>query len=102
MDSNTLLEENVLSEDKQENNTSTEADISVKPKKNKNNNTVKHIFNQKECKVISYDNKSKTLDVKFDKYGIRIKDVEYFTGDTAVVQYKGEIGNSDFEYKLSR
>ena len=67
-----------------------------KPKNNFKNNG----FKEKICNVISYDKHKKLLDVKFDKYGIRIKDVGDFDGDTVTIKYKGEIGKSDFEYKL--
>jgi len=67
-----------------------------KPKNNFKNNG----FKTKECKVIAYNKRTNTLDVKFDGYGIRIKDVKDFSGDTVEVKYKGEIGKSNFEYKL--
>lgn len=57
-------------------------------------------FKTKECRVIEYDKNAKTLDVYFDKYGIRIKDVENFVGETAILKYKGKIGTPNFEYKL--
>ena len=47
----------------------------------------KNSFKEKECKVIAYDKYAKTLDVKFDKYGIRFKDVENFSGNIAIVKY---------------
>lgn len=69
------------------------------PKKTKNNfkNTG---FKTKECKVIAYNKRTNTLDVNFDSFGIRIKDVGNFNGDIVTVKYKGEIGKSNFEYKL--
>lgn len=68
-------------------------------KKSKNNfNSNK--FKTKKCKVIAYHNHTNTLDVKFNEYGIRIKDIKDFSGDIAIVKYKGEIGKSNFEYKL--
>lgn len=67
------------------------------PKKPRNN---RNGFKTKECKVISYDNRTKNLDVDFDGYGIRIRNVENFEGSTAIVKYKGTIGKSNFEYKM--
>lgn len=67
-----------------------------KPKNNFKNNG----FKNKECKVIAYNKRTNTLDVKFDNYGIRIKDVKEFTGDTVELKYKGEIGKPNFEYKM--
>jgi hypothetical protein len=63
-------------------------------KKNKNE------YKTKECKVIAYNNRNCTLDVKFDNYGVRIKDVKDFSGNIVIVKYKGEIGKPNFEYKL--
>lgn len=60
----------------------------------------KEEFKEKECKVIAYNKRTNTLDVKFDKYGIRIKDVKDFSGDVVIIKYKGEIGKPNFEYKL--
>ena len=50
--------------------------------------------------MIAYNKRTHTLDVKFEGYGIRIKDVKDFSGDTVVIKYKGEIGKPNFEYKL--
>ena len=69
------------------------------PKKPKNN-FKNYGFKIKECKVIAYNKHSNTLDVKFDGYGIRIKDVKDFSGDTVELKYNGEIGKPNFEYKL--
>lgn len=57
-------------------------------------------YKEEECKVIKYDPKGKTLDVMFKEYGIRIRNVESFEGETVLVKYKGEIGKKDFSYKL--
>lgn len=63
-------------------------------------NMKKDGYKNKECKVIHYDKQKKTLDVLFDRYGLRIFNVEAFSGNTVIVKYKNEIGNPDFEYKL--
>ena len=55
-----------------------------------------------KCKVITYNKNNHTLDVLFNGYGIRIKNVQNFnsTADDIDIQYKGEIGKTNFEYKL--
>lgn len=63
--------------------------------------SVKQLCKSKECKVISYDNKAKTLDVYFNEYGIRLTDIKKFSGDIAKIKYTGEIGKSDFTYQLA-
>ncbi|EOS34978.1 hypothetical protein C804_01104 [Lachnospiraceae bacterium A4] len=60
----------------------------------------KNDFKEKECPVISYNKHSKTLDVMFDNYGIRIINIESFVGNTVNIRYKGEIGKPDFEFKI--
>lgn len=59
-------------------------------------------FKEKECEIISYNQHTKMLDVKFNNYGIRIKNVESFynNGSTIKIKYKGTIGNSDFVVKV--
>lgn len=69
------------------------------PKKSKNN-FKNSGFKTKECEVIFYNERLHALDVRFDGYGIRIKDIKDFTGSTAIVKYKGKIGHPNFEYKL--
>lgn len=60
----------------------------------------KNNFKEKTCNVIAYNKSENTLDVKFDNFGIRIKNVKDFNGNTVSVKYKGEIGKPNFEYKL--
>ena len=65
--------------------------------------TDKNIFTESsetECRVISYNKHSKTLDIMFGNYGIRLKNIETFTGNTVNIKYKGELGRPDFEIKL--
>lgn len=66
----------------------------IHPRKTKNQ------FKEKECKVIRYNKLTKTLDVSFEGYGIRVKNVKEFSGNTVSVKYKGEIGKPNFEYKI--
>jgi len=60
----------------------------------------KNDFKEKECPIISYNKHFKTLDVMFDNYGIRLKNIESFAGNTVNIKYKGEIGKPDFEFKI--
>lgn len=69
-------------------------------KKKLKSNLRKDEFKTKECPVISYNKQSNTLDIMFDKYGIRMKNVRNFTGNIVNVKYKGEIGKPDFEIEL--
>ena len=62
--------------------------------------SLKNEFKEKECRVISYNKHSKTLDIMFDNYGIRLKNIETFTENTINIKYKGELGRPDFEIKL--
>lgn len=64
------------------------------------NNYKNNEFKSKMCDVIAYDEDKHTLDVRFERYGIRIKNIENFNGNTAEVKYKGEIGKPNFEYRL--
>lgn len=60
-------------------------------------------FKTKECKIISYNQRTNALDVLFDNYGIRIADVKGLEDSnipTINIKYKGEIGKPDFEYRL--
>lgn len=93
MEENIILDESVVVEEINEEVIQEELP-KIQPRKNKNQ------FKEKECEVIKYNKLTKTLDIKFDGYGIRIKDVEDFTDKVAIIKYKGEIGKCNFEYKL--
>lgn len=58
-------------------------------------------YKEKLCNVISCNSKEKYVDVMFDGYGIRIKNVNSFSGELAKVKYKGEIGKPDFTCTIS-
>jgi len=77
------------------------SDESLTSKKSKLISTNKN-YKIMKCKVISYNKNSNILDILFNKYGIRIKDVKNFDNNlnTVNIQYKGEIGKPNFEYKL--
>ena len=59
-----------------------------------------YLFKTKECKVIYYNPKNQNLDIDFDGYGIRVKNITNFIGNTVTVKYKSEIGNADFEFRI--
>ena len=82
-----------------ENGGSSSEDITVKKKtRTKSKKTIELV---KECKVLEYCEKLKTLDVLFDDYGIRINNVNDFHDSlTVTVKYTGEIGKSDFYCEL--
>lgn len=62
---------------------------------------LKDEFKEKECKVINYNQSAKTLDIKFDGYGIRINNINSFIEtNMVIVKYKSEIGKPDFVIKL--
>ncbi len=77
-----------------------EAEKGENTKKKLKSNLRKDEFKTKECPVISYNKHSNTLDIMFDKYGIRIKNVKEFIGNIVNVKYKGEIGKPNFEIAL--
>ena len=92
--------ENELKPDKniftESSETSENEDITKKSKRQ----SLKNEFKEKECRVISYNKHSKTLDIMFDNYGIRLKNIETFTENTINIKYKGDLGRPDFEIKL--
>ena len=82
-------------------------DISAKTKNKEKiaksrSSKIKDEFTEKNCEVINYNKSTKTLDIKFSGYGIRIKGVEYFNNNNGfvIVKYKGEIGKSNFVIKV--
>ena len=68
-------------------------------KKNKND------YKEKECEVISYNSRNNTLDVRFDRYGIRIKNVKFFDGTPLLahteLSFLGRVYTSPFLYMWS-
>lgn len=64
--------------------------------------TKKPVMKNKECKILRYNHKNKTLDVMFDEYGLHFNSVknDYSNAEFANVKYKGTIGKSTFVYQL--
>lgn len=77
-----------------------EASVNEKLPKKPKNSFKNNGFKSKECKVIAYNKRTDILDINFDGYGIRIKNVKGFSGDVITIKYKGEIGKPNFEYKI--
>lgn len=50
----------------------------------------------KVCRVIEYNPITHKLDIDFNGYGIRLYNVQDFSGNKAKVRYRGEIGKTDF------
>lgn len=57
-------------------------------------------FKTEKCKVLSYNKKTKELDVDFLGYGIRLFNIDKDIGDVVSIKYRGQIGTPDFEYRL--
>lgn len=57
-------------------------------------------YKSKKCHVLSYNIKTKELDVDFSGYGIRLYDVPENVGDYVNIKYRGEIGTSSFICRL--
>lgn len=62
----------------------------------------KSSFKQKTCRVLRYNKDFKELDIDFEGYGLKIKDVDECNSNTVVVDYHGEIGTPLFTYKLKK
>lgn len=57
-------------------------------------------YKTEKCKVLSYNEKTKELDIEFQGYGIRLNDIDSINEDSVLIKYRGEIGEPDFSYKL--
>lgn len=71
----------------------------TKKNRSKSGRKAQELFLEKECEVINYNKSSKFLDIMFDGFGIRLYEVNNFSGNTAIVKYKGKIGNPGFTVK---
>jgi len=65
-----------------------------------NDKNIENDFITQTCKVLSYNSKSKNLDVDFNGYGIRIKNIKDFKDDIATIKYKGKFGTANFVVTL--
>ena len=98
MEENMILDETVITEGMNEEIPNEEIQEELPKIQPRKKNRIE--YKEKECKVIGYNKVTNSLDISFDGYGIRIKDVKDFIGDTVTVKYKGEIGKPNFVYKL--
>ena len=57
-------------------------------------------YKTEKCKVLSYNKKTKELDIDFKGYGIRFNNVDDVNSDFVSVKYRGEIGKPNFSCKL--
>ena len=57
-------------------------------------------YKTEKCKVLSYNKKTKDLDVLFKECGIRLHNAENIKSDFVSVKYRGEIGKANFICKL--
>ena len=62
--------------------------------------TVTEKYKTEKCKVLSYNNKTKELDIDFKGYGIRLNNVDEINSDSISIKYHGEIGKSNFSCRL--
>ena len=53
-----------------------------------------------KCKVLSYNKKTKELDIDFKGYGIRLYNVDEINNNFVSVKYYGEIGKPNFSCRL--
>ena len=57
-------------------------------------------YKTEKCKVLSYNKKTKELDIDFKGYGIRLNNAEIINSDYVDIKYIGEIGKSNFSCRL--
>ena len=98
MEENMILDESITMEEIKEETPKKETKEKLPKIQPRKKNRIE--YKEKECKVINYNKITNSLDISFDGYGIRFNDIKDFIGDTVIVKYKGEIGKSNFDYKL--
>lgn len=94
------MSENELKSDKNNCMESLEISENEDLTKKSKRQSLRNDYKEKECPVISYDKHYKTLDIMFDNYGVRIKNVDNFVGNKVDIKYKGELGKPNFEIKI--
>ena len=57
-------------------------------------------YKTEKCKVLSYNKKTKELDIDFKSYGIRLNNVRNINSDYVDIKYIGEIGKPNFSCEL--
>lgn len=67
---------------------------------NKNATKNEPRYKREKCKVLSFNEKTKELDIEFKGYGIRLYDASKPDSEFVFVKYRGEIGKPNFQYKV--
>jgi len=62
--------------------------------------TVTKRYKTEKCKVLSYNEKTKELDIDFKGYGIRLNNINNIESNFVTVKYYGEIGKPNFSCEL--
>lgn len=62
--------------------------------------TVIKRYKTEKCKVLSYNEKTKELDIDFKGYGIRLNNINNIQSDFVAIKYYGEIGKPNFSCEL--
>ena len=57
-------------------------------------------YKTEKCKVLSYNKKTKELDIDFKGYGIRLNNIRNINSDYVDIKYIGEIGKPNFSCEL--
>ncbi len=57
-------------------------------------------YKTERCKVLSYNEKTKELDISFKGYGIRLNNIDNIEADFVTIKYYGEIGKPNFSCEL--
>ena len=57
-------------------------------------------YKTEKCKVLSYNTRTKELDIDFKGYGIRLNNAEVINSDYVDIKYIGEIGKPNFSCEL--
>ena len=57
-------------------------------------------YKTEKCKVLSYNKKTKELDIDFKGYGIRLNNDRNINSDYVDIKYIGEIGKPNFSCEL--
>ena len=98
MEENKILDESVTVEEIKEEIPKEEIQEELPKIQTRKKNRIE--YKEKECKVIGYNKITKTLDISFNGYGIRLNNINNFKGDTVIVKYEGEIGKPNFSCRL--
>lgn len=54
----------------------------------------------KQCRIIKFDPLRKRIKIDFDGYGIDVSDVVEIKSEYVRIEYSGEIGRSNFKFRI--